>query len=41
MAFNFGLYAPFENMYNWKGIWEKEGEIDCTKAYVTNDESSR
>jgi hypothetical protein len=32
---------PFDNMYDWKGIWEKAAEDGRVKAYITNDEASR
>jgi hypothetical protein len=27
-------------MKDWKGIWEKAGDVNSTKAYVTNDKTS-
>jgi hypothetical protein len=29
------------NMKEWKGIREKAGEVNITKAYITNGEASR
>jgi hypothetical protein len=40
MALNFGLGASFDNMQDWEGILEKAGEVNSTKAYITNDETS-
>jgi hypothetical protein len=41
MALNVGLDASLDNMQDWKGIREKAGEVNSTKAYITNDEISR
>jgi hypothetical protein len=30
-----------ENMYDWKGMLEKAGEVYSRKASITNDESAR
>jgi hypothetical protein len=38
---NVGHDASFDNMKNCKGIWEKAGEDNSTKAYITSDETSR
>jgi hypothetical protein len=40
MALNVDLDTSFDNMYDWKGIWEKTVEVNSTKAYITNDETS-
>jgi hypothetical protein len=29
-----------KNIYDWKGIKEKGGQVNSTKAYITNDETS-
>jgi hypothetical protein len=36
MALNISLDASFSNMRDWKGIWEKAGEVNSMKAYITN-----
>jgi hypothetical protein len=41
MALYYGLDASFDNMYNWKGIRQKVGEVNSTNIYITNDETSR
>jgi hypothetical protein len=33
VALYFGFGASFDNMYDWKGIWEKGREANSTKAY--------
>jgi hypothetical protein len=44
MVLNVGLDVSFDKMQDWKGIWEKAGEV--TKQYaslfvhITNDEVS-
>jgi hypothetical protein len=40
MALEFGLGVSFDNIYKWKGIREKSGEVNSTKAYITSDETS-
>jgi hypothetical protein len=40
VASNFGLDISFDNMQDWKGIGEKVGEVNSTKAYVTNGRTS-
>jgi hypothetical protein len=30
MALNVGLSISFDNMYDWKGIWEKAGKVKLT-----------
>jgi hypothetical protein len=32
MALNVGLTVSFDNMWDWKGIGEKAGEVNNTKA---------
>jgi putative sterol carrier protein len=39
MALNTDLHIAFD-VYNWKGIWEKVGDINHTKACMTNTETS-
>jgi hypothetical protein len=34
------LITSFNNIQDWIGIWEKPGNINTVKAYVTNDEIS-
>jgi hypothetical protein len=41
MALNFDLDVSFLNLQDWKRIQEKAGELNNTKAYITNDEPSR
>jgi hypothetical protein len=41
MALNVGREASFDNMWNWKGTREKAGEVNGTKAYITNGENYR
>jgi hypothetical protein len=36
MALNVGLGVTFDNIWDWKGMLEKAGEIKCTKTYITN-----
>jgi hypothetical protein len=31
-----GIDALFNNMYDWKGVWGKVGEVNSTKAYTIN-----
>jgi hypothetical protein len=38
---NFDFDEPFDNMWDWKGIEEKSGGINITKAYVTNENTFR
>jgi hypothetical protein len=38
MALNAGLDVSLNNRQGWEGIREKAGEVNSTKAYVTNDE---
>jgi hypothetical protein len=38
---NVGLYISFDNAYEWKGIRKKAEEVISTKAYITNDKTSR
>jgi hypothetical protein len=40
MVLNFGLDVSSGNMTDWKGMREKAGELNSTKAHVTNDEVS-
>jgi hypothetical protein len=40
-ALNVGLDVSFDNTQDWKGIWEISGDINSTKTYITNDETSR
>jgi hypothetical protein len=35
IALNTGLYTLFNNMQDWKGIWEKGGGVNSTKAHIT------
>jgi hypothetical protein len=39
MALNFGLNASFDNMWKWKATLERVGEVNSTKAYVTDVET--
>jgi hypothetical protein len=39
MTLNFGLDASFDNMHGRKGIREKAGKVNSTKAYVTHESS--
>lgn len=39
MGLNLNLDALFDNMWNRKGIREKTGEVNSTKAYMTHDEA--
>jgi hypothetical protein len=41
MALSAGLDASFDNMQDRKGTREKAGEVNSTKAYVTDDEACR
>jgi hypothetical protein len=41
MAINVGLDASFDNMWDWKGIWEETGEVNNMKAYIKNEAMSR
>jgi hypothetical protein len=34
------MSASFGNTQDWKGIWEKAGDVSSTKAYITNDKTS-
>jgi hypothetical protein len=34
MELNVGLDVSFDNMWDWKGIREKTGEVNGTKANV-------
>jgi hypothetical protein len=36
MAFNVGVDTPFDNMSNWKPMWEQAGEVNNTKPYITS-----
>jgi hypothetical protein len=36
---NFGLGVSFDNMWDWKGVREKAGEVNGTEAYIRNDET--
>jgi hypothetical protein len=38
---NVGLDVSFDNMQHWKGIRERAEKVNSTKAYITNDETSR
>jgi hypothetical protein len=38
MAVNVNLDVSLDKMLDWKGIREKSGEADTTKACVTNEE---
>jgi hypothetical protein len=40
MEINVGLDVSFGNILVCKGIQEKAEEVNSTKAYVTNDETS-
>jgi hypothetical protein len=40
MALNIDLDVSFDNMLGWKEIREKGEEVNCTKAHVTNNETS-
>jgi hypothetical protein len=37
MSMIVGLNASFDNMLDWRGIWQKVGEVNSKKA-LTNDE---
>jgi hypothetical protein len=41
MALNISLDIRFDKMRDWKGIQEKAGEVNSTKAYVVDDETAR
>jgi hypothetical protein len=41
MTLNVGLDALFDNIYDWKAIREKKGEVNSTKACTVNDDTSR
>jgi hypothetical protein len=32
--------ASFNNMYDWKGIWEKATKVNNIKTYTVNTEAS-
>jgi hypothetical protein len=36
MALNVGLHVSFDNMQDWKVIWEKVGEVNITKEGGVN-----
>jgi hypothetical protein len=36
MALNISVDASFSDMWDWKRIWEKAGEVNSLKAYITN-----
>jgi hypothetical protein len=36
MAFNVGLHISFDNMQDWKGIWNKAGEVNIAKEGGVN-----
>jgi hypothetical protein len=40
MAHNVGLRASFGDMYEWIGTHEDAVEVNSTKSYETNEESS-
>jgi hypothetical protein len=40
MALNVGLGVSVDNMQDWKGTWEKAGEVNSRKSYITNGEGS-
>jgi hypothetical protein len=35
MALDIGLEVSFDNIQDWKGIWDKAGEVKSMEAYVT------
>jgi hypothetical protein len=37
MVLNTGLDSSFDNMQEWKGIWEKATGIKSTKVYITDE----
>jgi hypothetical protein len=37
MGLNVGLSASFMNRQGWRGRWEKAGEVNFTKLYLTHD----
>jgi hypothetical protein len=39
MTSNIGLNTSFENKH-MKGIWDKAGDVNSMKVYVTNEETS-
>jgi hypothetical protein len=41
MILNVGFGVSFDNMWDSKGIREKEVEVDSMKAHITNNEISR
>jgi hypothetical protein len=41
MASNVSRHLFFDSAQDWKGMREKAEEVNNTKAYVTNDETSR
>jgi hypothetical protein len=36
MTLNVSLDASFSNMWDWKGTWEKVGEVNNMKACIPN-----
>jgi hypothetical protein len=40
MVLNISLDASFSIMQDCEGIWEKSGEVNSMKGYVTNNESA-
>jgi hypothetical protein len=38
MAINVIFDASFGNKQEWERIWQKAGEVNNTKAYVTNND---
>jgi hypothetical protein len=34
MELNVCIYVSLDNMYGWKHIWEKAGEVNGMTAYV-------
>jgi hypothetical protein len=41
MALNVGFSSSVDNTYDWKGIREKERDVNSTKAYIKNDKIFR
>jgi hypothetical protein len=39
MMSHFGCDAPFDNVQDWKRIWEKSKKVKSTKIYTPNDET--
>jgi hypothetical protein len=40
MALNDGLDVSFENMQDWEGTQKRPWEVNLTKVYITNNDTS-